>query len=266
MKRKTYYGRDAYNKYPQKRLKTATGYRAYRARPSVARTRGPMIASESKYTDSGIDATAISEGTTWVGSELDPLAPANTLFAPPQGAGIDERIGRRVALYKLAIRGVISTTALQDQADIVSSPGVRIVVYVDKQTNGIQSQGEEVMALGSPASAFALTATQETAFNSFQNINNFGRFHVLKDKTYTPRIVTSGTDGASTTSQCVSQICFKMVIKFRKPLMIKFDGSTGSYGSVADIVDNSIHLIAVKSSTAFAHTLQYISRGYYKDV
>lgn len=236
-------------------------------RQFVPRTVGPMGQSESKYWEVYKAATAISEGTSWVGSELDPVTTsgsADTLFAPTIGTSVYNRIGRKVALYKIAMRGVISTTVLQDQVDIVSSPAVRVIIYVDKQTNGIQSQGEDVMALWLPSGNGA--ATIESAFSAFQNVANFGRFNVLKDIIYRPRIVTSGTDGANTTSQNVSQIPFKIVIKFKKPLTIKFNETSSATGSVADIVDNSLHIIATKSGTAFASTLSYICRGYFKDL
>lgn len=265
MKRKTYQGRPTYQNRGYKKRRTGSNtYKRIPYRRFTPRTMGPLAASESKYVDSAISATAIAEGTTWAGTELDPTGgPTNTLFAPPQGTGFNERIGRRVAISKIAIRGTISTVALTDQADIVSSPATRIIVYMDKQTNGVQSQGEELMAIG-PSATGNYTPSVESAFNSFQNINNFGRFVVLKDVIYTPRIVTSGTDGTNTNSQNVSQICFKMNIKFKTPVLVRFDASSAD-GNIADIVDNSFHLIATKSGTAFASTLQYVCRSYFKD-
>lgn len=262
-KRKTPSGGFKSYKTPYKKRRTMGQPR----RTFVPRTMGPFSQSESKYFESYKAATAISEAVTWAGSELDPVTSSgsqDTLFAPTIGTTAYSRVGRKVSLYKISMRGLISTTVLQDQADIVSSPAVRVIIYIDKQTNGLQAQGEDVMALWQPSTAG--TDTIESAFCSFQNPANFGRFQVLRDIIYRPRIVTSGTDGTGTTSQNVSQIPFKITIKFKKPLVIKFNEAQNISGSVADIVDNSLHIIALKSGTAFASTLSYICRGYFKDL
>lgn len=246
--------------FAYKKRRTQTGVRK---KQFVPRTMGPFSQTETKYHEAGLDATAISEATTWAGSELDPVAsPVNCLFAPEQGTGINQRIGRKVLLHKIAMRGLIDTAVLQDQADIVSSPAVRVIIYVDKQTNGVQSQGEDVMAVFNSGGYPSININ--SAFACFQNVNNFGRFQVLKDVIYTPRIVTAGTDGTNTNSMNVSQIPFKINIKFPKPLEVRFDGTT-NYGSVADIVNNSVHIIAIKSGTAFASTLSYVCRSYFRD-
>lgn len=260
-KRKSYPGRNGNQKrtyYKKRRL----GPNTYSRRTFVPRTMGPFAVSESKYTDTvfGGPVRDQATGQAWNGTELDPTAtPANTLFAPPQGTGIDERVGRSVHLYKLSIRGILTSTAEANQADILSSPFTRLILYIDQQTNGVQSQGEDV--IGSIVASTDLF----TAIQFHQNINNFGRFRVLKDVILRPRIVTAGTDGANTNSQNISHIPFKMSVKFPKPLRIKFDGTTAG-GSVADIVDNSLHLIGMSSNGDFTTNLSYSCRGYYKDV
>lgn len=207
----------------------------------------------SKYFDSSLSATNVPEATSWAGAELDPAA--LTLFSPIPGTTISERVGNKCLVHKIAVRGIINNTALPDQADIVSSPAIRLILYADEQSNGTQSQAEELMQGG--------TSTELT-FSGFQNIANFGRFRVFKDIVLNPRIVTAVTDGTNTSSQNTSQTPFKMVVKFKKPLVVKFNNTGG--GTFADVVNNSIHLIGTKSSSAFAHTISYRSRVYYRDV
>jgi len=224
-------------------------------RQFVPRTMGALANSESKYFDLFLSATAISEATSWTGSELDP-AGYDTLCDPSEGADIDNRIGRKIAIYKIAIRGVIDTTALPDVADIVSAPAVRLILYMDKQTNGAQSLGTDVMAAPGAANL-------PLKFSTFQNLNNLGRFRVLRDVVFQPRTVTAGTDGANTTSQNMQAIPFKMNVNFRTPVIMKFNSTNA--GTIGDIVDNSFHLIGTKSNAAFASTISYQVRSYYKD-
>lgn len=235
-------------------------FRGSQSRFFVPRTRGPLI-GESKYYETQKTASAVSEATTWAGSEQDPTS-VNTLIVPVQGANIGERIGRRIAVYKIALRGVLVTPPLPDQADIIGSCATRLILYQDKQTNGVQAQGEELMAVGDTPTGTPIDTTP-LAFSAFQNLANLGRFRILKDLILTPRIVTAGTDGTNTNSLCVSDVPFKIVVKFKKPVIMKFN-DVGT-NTVGDIVDNSFHLIALKSGTSFVSNLSYQCRGYYKD-
>lgn len=248
-KRKSYPGRNGNQRRYYKARRTTTG----RVRTYVPRTMGPFSVSESKYFDSTGNQLAIAESTSWAGTELDPTT-LNTLVVPTEGSDIDNRVGRKIQLYKLSMRGMVFTGGISDYPDVQTSPSYRLILYLDKQTNGVQAQGEELMG-GSGASRLAFTA--------FQNRANFGRFKVLKDLLLRPRIVTAVTDGTNTSSQCFSDINFKITIKFKKPLVMKFNATNG--GTVGDIVDNSLHLIGISSASSYDSALTYNCRAYYKD-
>lgn len=252
-KRKTYKGRQTQRSGNTKRRRTGT-YQFQGTRYVVPRTMGPFAASESKYFDSFRQQVAVAEPSSWAGTEIDP-ATLNTLFCPTEGSDIDNRVGRKVQVYKLAIRGIINTPTISDFPDIELAPSFRIIIFQDKQTNGVQAQGEELMETAA--------ASTDVVITGFQNRANFGRFKVLKDLVLRPRIITSMTDGTATSSQGVSAIHFKVTVKFKKPVVVKFNATNG--GTVGDIVDNSFHMIAVSTSTSFASQLSYTCRGYYKD-
>lgn len=228
--------------------------RMAQARSFVPRTMGPFAMTESKYFDS-FRAIVVPESNDWTATECDPST-LNTLFVPQEGSDLDNRIGRQVHVYRMCIRGVIAAATLNDQADMINVPAVRLILFMDQQTNGIQAQGEELMAAPGAATA-ALT------FSTFQNTANFGRFRVLRDKTMKLGIANAFTDGTSTGSIAIQHIPFKMNVRFRNPISVRFNGVNG--GSVGDIVDNSFHLLAQKSGTQYDHTLHYQCRTYYKD-
>lgn len=219
----------------------------------VQRTLGPQV-SETKYFTSFRSAVTVSTGTSWAGTEVDPSV-LNTLFLPTEGADIDERVGRRVAVHRIAIRGVLTTGLAQDEADALRNPCVRLILYIDQQTNGTQAQGEEVMT--------AQVATTQGVATGFQNPANFGRFRVLKDKTIRLALPYAFNDAAATGSIIANDVPFKINIRFRKPLIVKFNNTNG--GTIGDIVDNSFHMIAAKSATDFTTALTYTVRTYYKD-
>lgn len=224
-------------------------------RSFVPRTMGPFSVTESKYFDSFLSAYTLLESTNLGSTTTDP-ATLNTLFVPSEGSDIDNRIGRKVSVYKIAIRGVLSIDTLVDAADVIQSPSHRILVWQDMQTNGTQSTTDLVFQ---PAT----TTTVPLSFCSFQNLSNLGRFRVLRDLTLRGRDSTAVTDGTNTSSQGIADVPFKITIRFRKPVIVKFNSTNG--GSVADIVDNSFHMGVIKSSSDYETVLHYQCRTYYKD-
>lgn len=91
------------------------------------------------------------------------------------------------------------------------------------------------------------------------------RFRVLKDMILRPRILTAMTDGTNTSSQGCSDTVFKMTVKFKKPVVVKFNATNA--GTIGDIVDNSFHLIGIMSNDDLTNSglISYQCRGYYKD-
>lgn len=221
----------------------------------VPRTMGALAQTEMKYWDTFLTGTAISEAVSWAGAEIDP-ATYLSLFNPSEGADINGRIGRKVQVMRIAIRGLIHTNALQDQVDSVANPATRVILYMDQQTNGAQAQAETLMQTNE--------AAVNNVFCGFQNTANFGRFRVLRDITIRGRDSSPMTDGASTGSITAGDIPFKINYRFKQPVTVKFNATNG--GTIADIVDNSFHLVAQKSGTGFVTLINYSARVYYKDL
>lgn len=222
---------------------------------TVARTRGVYGSGEMKYYDLNADAAINAVTTTWAGTENDP-ATKLTLLAPTVGAAINQRIGREVKVFKIKIRGAIRVPVqtLQSTQDPTST--IRLILAQDCQTNAAQMQGEELMADG---------ANAPTTIQAFQNLSNFGRFKVLKDKVYSIGDLNMANDAAATGNivQAGKVIQFKWTINFKVPVKVRFNAVNG--GTIADIVDNSWHVIAGCSSAALVPSIQYSSRVCYKE-
>jgi len=228
------------------------GRKGYR---TVARTRGPFSGGEMKYSDSFKTMTAVAESTNWTATELDP-GTANCLFSPVQGNDINNREGRKVHVYKIKIRGLIQRVTDTTQTAVSDDPAVRVMLVQDCQTNGVQMQGEELMQTSEASTAIT--------FTGFQNLANLGRFKVLKDKTYYPVAnVAANNASATTISQASGNIPFKMTVVFKEPVMVRFNATDG--GTVADIIDNSWHIIAQRSGTSGSCLLGYTCRVCFKE-
>jgi len=231
------------NKRPKKRART--GY------STVPRTRGVYAKGEMKYFDAGIALTAIPSVAAWTGTEFDPVT-LNTLCVPTVGAAINQRIGREVKVMKIKIRGHIVCASQSGQAVQDNPTQIRLALVQDMQTNATQAQGEQV---------FTPTSLTDTAPLTFQNIDNFGRFKVLKDKSIL--IQNPNSTFGATVSQCGLITQFKMNVNFRVPVSVRFNATNG--GTVADIVDNSFHVMANSSSVELVPQLAYLVRVCYKE-
>lgn len=234
--------------YQRQRLQ----YGASRGMQFVSRTMGVQAVTEKKYFDSYDSADALVAANDWTGTEIDPAG--NTLFYPAEGAAINQRIGRKVSVTKLKIRGHIYC-AKNNAANGLAPTLCRMILYQDMQTNAAQAQGEQLMA--SPGAATALQCV-----TTYQNLANVGRFRVLKDKMITIQNPALSYDGAAEDANGLIKP-FKFNITFRKPVVVRFNATNG--GTVADIIDNSFHLIANCSSIELAPTVYYQCRVVYTD-
>lgn len=206
---------------------------------------------ETKYFDTSIPLTAIQnvQANDWTGTEIDPT-PAGTIFSPAVGSAYNQREGKKVFIKKIKIKGqvVCPTGAV---ALIPDSTRVRVILYMDKQSNGAQAQGEDVIA--GPGTNDVL--------DMFQNVANFGRFQVLSDKMVTMdapnfTFVTNYQRGGQVRK-------FKMNHTFKEPMPVNYN--TGNNGNISDVVDNSFHLIAGVSTVIAANppTIYYRARIVY---
>lgn len=222
----------------------------------AGRSAGALVAvPERKYFDSLLSNSNIPAPTDWTATERDPVT-LNTLFLPTSGAGISNRIGRKVAVLKIKLRGFIQFTNQTGLTAVPSPPSVRLILYQDKQSNGTQAQGEELMA--APA-----TASPVLCMSSHQSLANFGRFRVLKDKTYTLQNPLAANNAAGTTvSADFGEIPFKFNVNFRKPVIVHFNAVDG--GTAADIVDNQFHMLACATVNNVC-TLSYVCRTVFAD-
>ena len=238
-------------RYPYKRR-----YRPQYVRPGyglVGRTPGGGVLGEMKYFDTAVSARTVPQVATWVGTTLNP-ATFDTLCVPVVGAAYNQRIGKEINIVKLKIRGRFSALAIASSSVGVQPTTIRYGVFQDMQTNSVQADGNLVMTP---------TATIAQAPFTFQNIDNFGRFKVLKDKVCT--LQDPNMAGSETAHDVNGQsYTFKMTLKFRKPIQVRFNNTNG--GTIADIIDNSLHFFANgNNGPAITITTDYLCRVCYKE-
>lgn len=193
-----------------KRPGSVTFFTPVRAR---RRSRGGKLHSgktseELKYYDRAEGFTL----TTTLASAITAGASMNSM---PQGATQNTRIGNRVRVKSIQIKGYFTVTG----ADSVSAGNhdefdnmVRVIVFVDHQANGALNAAGDLLIL-------------PTAINSFRELDQSDRFTVLYDKRIAVQADThfEGTDGIT------SGIDKKYPFEFYKKgldLVCQYDGTT----------------------------------------
>jgi len=236
---------------------------------SIARTNGAAVTGEMKYFDCFLEEEPISNtNNSWTGTMVDPdfsvdlgdthVATPLCLFAPKPSAALNGRIGRQVYVYKIKINFAIYSTG--DITVPIDPRIIRLMVVIDKQTNAVQMNGQQLM------NNTHLANLSIPNILSFQNPNNFGRFKVLHDCFVNlddpNQVLFPDTDGKVNGHHNV----WKFVHKFKTPLLVHFNATTG--GTVADIIDNSFHVVCGKTalnSSEYPPHLYYYSRVSYKE-
>jgi hypothetical protein len=232
---------------------------------SVARSRGAAVTGEMKYFDTETTTVAIVAPTTdWSTAVNDPettinlgdaaVATPGCLFVPKVSASLNGRIGRSVKMMKVKVRGHIQVLAQSGLNTADNGAYVRLLLVMDTQTNATQMTGDQLLN-----GASAVNAT----LNSFQNPNFFGRFRVLKDKIFVLENPSLAGEVASTNvvqSGLVKP--FKWSVNLRGE-EVHFNATNG--GTIADIVDKSLHIVAGCVSLNLVPTLSYYTRVAYKE-
>lgn len=234
---------------------------------SVARARGAAVTGEMKYFDCELSSTAISAcTTTWVaGTMIDPGTTINLgdaavatplcLFVPKVSAALNGRIGRKCRVLKISFHGILTVAAQVGQADADPASLIRLMLVMDTQTNAAQMTGANLM---NDAGAATVTTL------SHQNPNFFGRFRVLKEKMITiSALPITGVVAGATIVQTSFARTIKFAHKFAIPILVNFNATNA--GTVADIIDNSFHIVCGCSNVAYAPSISYYTRVAYKE-
>lgn len=226
-------------------------YRSSRRR-LLGRT-GGLIGIENKYLDVYASLVAIGAPTDCSTGEMQPEGGCTScLSAPAQGDGPQQRDGKKIVITNCFITGHVAYSIETDKGDPVEAPTVFVALVLDTQTNGATIVSENVFT----------NPNDIAATNGFplRNMENTSRYRILRHKTIRPQTGVTSTDGANTCSNECNGRSFIMSWKGKLPVNFS---TTGTTADVANVVDNSLHLIAFATSTspnAMAASLSYNSR------
>lgn len=197
----------------------------------INRRIGGFTGIENKFFD--VETATDAFSGTWATME-----PATTnLTAVGQGDGESNRDGRRYAIRSIHLRGEIRINAAESQTTPKSDELCRIVLVWDSQTNGAQLTATDVM-----------DGSGTNDFLSLRNLQFTKRFRVLFDKSF-----HMNTGPANMNEGAANLFAHGLIFRhwkynktFNPPIPVTMSGTTAD---IANVTDNSIHMIGVGTST-----------------
>ncbi len=210
---------------------------------------GGFMGIELKFYDQKLVNGAIAAPADASAGEQDPSATImlNTVV---QGDGESQRDGRRITMKSIYVEGVVTIAVQTGQSGGDSAATIFIALVMDKQTNGATISSEDVFI--NPG------ANAKLAAGPLRNLQFSKRFRILGTRKFTMSQVSMTNDTGSTGGVIISGITKRF--QFFKNLGNKIVNFSNTTETVANIVDNSIHVIAYCSSTAMAPLISYSSR------
>ncbi len=184
---------------------------------------------ELKFHDLQLDDAAIATG----GESLS----TGTLIVIPQGVTEKTRVGRKCTIKSINWHYVL--TLAEADATVTPPPAdsVRLIMYIDKQTNGATAPVTQIL---------------ETAnYQSFRNLANSGRFEILFDKTHSMNRNGLASDNAGVVSSNGTRRDGTFYKKCNLP--IEYNSTTGV---IAEIRSNNIGLLVI----SFAGVTSMVSK------
>lgn len=205
-----------------------------------------FLGIEKKFYDTGVSAGAISVTADCSAAEKDP-ATVDCISAPAQGDGPNEREGKRIVIKSVQIRGVIDHAPQSAQTSLDAHSAVHVALVLDTQSNGAQLNSEDVFV--NPSTGAAGLA------QPMRNLYYGKRFRVLKAQTFmTP--IPNAAAYSSALEVSGAKTTFDWYVPLGEGIVANF--TSGTTAGIANVMDNSLHVIAFQTNNQ--NTITYNSR------
>lgn len=195
-----------------------------------------FLGIEKKFYDTYLDATAIGAAVALTGGMYDPSA-TSMVSTPAQGDGEQNRDGKRCVIDSLIIKGHISNDGSTGDA-VEGATKVFVAIVLDTQSNVAQMASEACFKNTSGVASLNVSPCK--------NLLSGNRFRILKSQVFD--LTPHGAFGAGATYGANGiQREFDWYIPFKGGLPVNFNAGTTS--SIANVVDNSLHVVAFATLT-----------------
>jgi len=200
-----------------------------------------FLGIEKKFLDTAKAEATIAAVAALTGGEYPPSTGCvDCLSCPAQGDTEQSRDGKRIVIDSLIIKGYVR---LEDQLSTAPLDPIKVFVAVvlDTQSNGAPAQSEAVFK--------SLSASNQANVCPTKNLLFGNRFRILKSQVYD--LTPAGISVASANlAYNGSRRDFDWYIPFKGGLQVNLNA--GTTADVANVIDNSIHVMAFATVDAVA--------------
>jgi len=206
---------------------------------------GGFLGIELKFFDTARGLLGVSVTTDASGAEQDP-ASIDSLNSIAQGDTEVNRDGRQCILKSVLVQGMVEVAAQLNQTAAHPSTIVFIALVLDTQTNGAQLNSEDVYTNPS--------GTVQTLPFVFRNLQFISRFQILATRRISISRPTLTWDG---TNMEMGGLSVPFIIYKKLNITVNFSNTSAV---IANVTDNSLHVVAFSSSSSLVPRLVYNSR------
>ncbi len=162
-----------------------------------------------------------------------------TINIIPQGVTEIQRVGRKCTIRSIGWRFRVILPAVNGTGAGPTGDTVRVLLYLDKQTNG--------------ATAAVLDLLETASFQSFNNLSNKTRFRTLMDRVYDMSYAAgSGAGGASDNDY--AQVTINDTFFKKVNIPIEFNSTAGA---ITEITSNNLGVLLITASGIASFTSKF---------
>lgn len=207
-----------------------------------------FLGIERKFYDTSLTGGVLTAPTDATGGEFDPSA-TSMITTPTVGDGEQQRDGKQIAMLYIDINGVIQTVELAGVANSPPTLQIFVAIVLDTQSNGAQMNSEDCFK--------NTTAGAQVAPNPLRNLLFGKRFRILKSHNFILQPMNTCVLAGPLFTTGAMRRNFHWFIPL-KGLKVNFNA--GTTASIANVIDNSVHVIAYTNSVTGTPTISYNAR------
>jgi len=208
------------------------------ARVIANATTAGFLGIEKKFLDTYVAPTAIGSAAALTSGMYDPVSVAvggcvSCISAPGQGSSEQQRNGKQCTIDSVVLKGFVEN-AFSSGTAVEAATKVFVAVVLDTETNAAQCASEAIFK--------NVSGSVQLAADPAKNLLGGNRFRILKSQTYDLTPSGAFPAGANYAANSVRRD-FDWYIPFKGGLPVHFN-ATGTDANIANVVDNSIHVVA----------------------
>lgn len=211
------------------------------------RTAG-FLGVEHKFYDTHLNNAVIVASTNASGGEQTPSATLS-LAAPGQGDGASERDGKKILVESIQITGTVSIPGQDGLSQAKQMPAFFIALVQDTQTNAAKANSEDMFKNQAGATYQGTNPLKNLLSGQRFITHKIWKLNAAMGSMASPTVV----DDMSINGQVIPFDCFKKL-----NMQVDFNGGTSP--SIANVVNNSLSIVAFTDDNSWAALIRYQAR------